>query len=223
MKRNLWRTGLLAFLICLLMGLPAPASAERQPLKLARVPVIVLSDEAPESAAEKVESRVDEALHIPLNGVLHAVEEIPSTDVERALQEVRDERSAAKQSTRLKDLMAPLAQKLGADLVVCPVIEDYHEWIYNGFGWFDDFGDDQLLETDVCVAIYGYVAFEGKPFHKAERRWYRDIYSPYETADYLLGEAADRAIDGTELVRRITQWKKKDTALAAGGVAPAVK
>ena len=65
------------FLCACLLLLPQAGEA-RTPLRLARVPLIVESPYAPQEAGELIEDRLDFALHVPLNGTLHAVEELPT-------------------------------------------------------------------------------------------------------------------------------------------------
>lgn len=205
----------LFFCACLLL-LPQAGEA-RTPLRLARVPLIVESPYAPQEAGELIEDRLDLALHVPLNGTLHAVEELPTAEVEQALEEARAELRAQGKRPRYRDAMPLVAEKLDADLVVCPVLTDCHEYVFYGGPFFDD--DTVRMDSYVALEIDGYDRAEQKNFSKRTSRFYRDSYSTQGTAEALAREAVEALVRETKLNERVT-WPLREMQ-APDAAAPA--
>ena len=183
------------FLFLLMVLLSVPVSAEKAaPLRIARLPIIVQSsfNLSAETVAE-LETKVDRALHVPLNGVLQKVEYLPEQDCMRALDDVMAELRRTNRKAKLKDAMKPLAERLGADLVVCPVIEHYSQYISMGFHW----NGESILYSDVRISLAGYERGKDKPFLERESRFYRNEYSNWGLARVLAGECMDKVIDRT--------------------------
>ncbi len=205
------------FLCACLLLLPQAGEA-RTPLRLARVPLIVESPYAPQEAGELIEDRLDRALHVPLNGTLHAVEELPTAEVEQALEEARAELRAQGKRPRYRDAMPLVAAKLDADLVVCPVLTDYHEYIFYGSGPF--FDDDTIsMDSYVALEIDGYDRAEQKNISKRTSRYYRDSYSTQGTAEALVREAVEALVRETKLNERVTRPLREMQAPAAAAPA----
>ena len=192
---------------------PSEATAAK-PLRLARVPLIVRSTYADRAAVERLEDRLDLALHVPLNDTMHYVEEIPQSDVEDALDDVLADLSQEKKRVRMKDAMPELAERLDADLVICPVLTDYREFIfYGGGGWGWDFdGDTMRLESYVALELDGYDRAEGKNFSKSTSRFYHDSYRSMGRASYLAQEALESLIQETDINKRIMRPVKERAA-----------
>jgi hypothetical protein len=74
-------------------------------------------------------------MHVPLNDTLQVVKEIPGAQVEAALDEVLAQLQQTHKRVKLQDAMKPLADKLQADLVVCPVLNNYEQWTEMSWGW----------------------------------------------------------------------------------------
>ena len=144
-----------------------------QTLRLARVPLIVRSSYADDEVENLLEDRLDRALHVPLNDTMHYVEELPASDVEAALDEVLADLKKEKRRVRMKDAMQLLAEKLDADLVVCPVLTDYREIIfYGGGGWdWDSVADSMILESRVGLELDGYDRTTQENFSEATSRF----------------------------------------------------
>ena len=184
-------------------------SASR-PLRLARVPLIVRSSYAGADVQEMLEDRLDLALHVPLNDTMHYVEELPQSEVEEALQDVLAELSQGKKRVKIKDAMQPLAEKLDADLVVCPVLTDYYEIVFYG-GWDGwNSGDTIRLESFAGLELNGYDRAEN--FSKATSRFYHDSYSSYGRASYLAKDALESLIQETDVNRRVTRTLRERAA-----------
>ena len=184
---------LILFLFVMLVS--AQASAEGNgPLRIARIPMIVQSGyHLSQETVDKLEVKLDRALHIPLNGVLHRVEYLPEEKCVAALEDVLGELRREGRRVKLKDAMKPLAERLGADLVVCPVIEYYSQYVYMGGFW----RSGTILHSNVGIALMGYEGRTGKPFSESESRFYHSDYSTWGLAEVLAGECMDKVIDRT--------------------------
>ena len=212
MQKKRWI--LCSFLVLLLLALSSVAFAAEatssKPLRLARVPLVVRGGNAGADVQEMLEDRLDLALHVPLNDTMHYVEELPSSEVEAALDEVLADLSQGKKRVKMKDAMPALAEKLDADLVVCPVLTNYYEYVfYGGFGlWCDD--DDRMrLESYVALELDGYDRSEQKNFSKSTSRFYHDTYSPSGRADALAKGAIESLVKETDINRRIMRPLKE--------------
>ena len=98
--------------------------------------------------------------------------------------------------------MPLVAASLDADLVVCPVLTDYHEYVFYGGGPF--FDDDTIrMDSYVALEIDGYDRAEQKNFSKRTSRFYRDSYSTQGTAAALAKEAVEELVRETALNERV--------------------
>lgn len=175
-----------------------------QTLRLARVPLIVRSSYADDEVENLLEDRLDRALHVPLNDTMHYVEELPASDVEAALDEVLADLKE-KRRVRMKDAMQLLAEKLDADLVVCPVLTDYREIIfYGGGGWdWDSVADSMILESRVGLELDGYDRTTQENFSEATSRFYHEGYAPRGRASVLAKDALESLIAETDINERV--------------------
>ena len=176
-----------------------------QTLRLARVPLIVRSSYADDEVDNLLEDRLDRALHVPLNDTMHYVEELPASDVEAALDEVLADLKKEKRRVRMKDAMQLLAEKLDADLVVCPVLTDYREIIfYGGGGWdWDSVADSMILESRVGLELDGYDRTTQENFSEATSRFYHEGYAPRGRASVLAKDALESLIAETDINERV--------------------
>ena len=176
-----------------------------QTLRLARVPLIVRSSYADDEVENLLEDRLDRALHVPLNDTMHYVEELPASDVEAALDEVLADLKKEKRRVRMKDAMQLLAEKLDADLVVCPVLTDYREIIfYGGGGWdWDSVADSMILESRVGLELDGYDRTTQENFSEATSRFYHEGYAPRGRASVLAKDALESLIAETDINERV--------------------
>lgn len=182
-----------ALILFLLAG--AAQAAERTPLRVARLPLVIRSYMQPDAKTiERLETKIDRALHVPLNDVLNAVEFLPEGECEEAFADVFAELKKNKRKAKLKEAMQPLAEQLNADIVVCPVLTDFDERIYMG-GW--DMG--LRIDSNAGVEIAGYDKRTGETFDKSRYRHYHDDYGTRGMAAYLAEECMDRAIDDAKL------------------------
>lgn len=181
------------------------AEADSHPFRLARVPLVVRVSSADAEARNVIENRLDLALHVPLNDTMHYVEEIPSSEVESALDDVLADLKTKHRRVKMKDAMQPLAEKLDADLVVCPVLTDYREIIfYGGGGWdWDSVADSMILESRVGLELDGYDRTTQENFSEATSRFYHEGYAPRGRASVLAKDALESLIAETDINERV--------------------
>ena len=191
-----WRRGSLVLVFLFLLLSSHGFTQEKTPLRVARVPMQVQWGGAlTREGLDALEVKVGRALHVPLNGVLQWVEYLPEGKVLSALHEVMAELRQGKSRVRFKDAMKPLAERLEADLVVCPVIECYDQRTYMDFSW----SGETFLQSDVRISLMGYQRGKAAPFFETESRFYRGSYSAWGLADVLAEECMDRVIERTRL------------------------
>lgn len=194
---------MIGMLCLLLFALPASAGAqERVPLRVARLPLSVESGSMPsQQVLDRLERQIDRSLHVPLNGVLKAVEYIPEQECLEALDQVIRENGA--RPPRRKEAARILAERLQADLVVLPVLDDYEQ--YTTFSWRWDRGE--ILHSFASVQIAGYDRGKQESFQKSASRIYEDEYSIAGEVSVLAGQAMDEALREAKLHDRIQNWK----------------
>lgn len=134
MRGKKW-IGCLCLMAVMLLMASVAGAAERAPLRIARLPLQVQYGNADDEAINRIEIRLDRTMHVPLNDTLQAVKEIPGAQVEAALNEVIAQLQQTHKRVKLQDEMKPLADKLQADLVVCPVLNNYEQWTEMSWGW----------------------------------------------------------------------------------------
>ncbi len=189
----------LLFAALFLYPLHGEATRERIP-QLARLPILVESSYGlEERVLEDLEVKMDRAVHVPMNGILHTVIYLPEEKCRKALEEVMAELRHKNPKAKLRDAMKPLAERLHADIVVLPVIKNYSQYTYMGFRW--DGGS--ILCSDVRMVLMGYERREEKPIYEEESRFYHSEYSHWGRAEVLAGECMDRMLEKVNLYRMI--------------------
>ena len=180
------------------------AEADSHPFRLARVPLVVRVSSADAEARNVIENRLDLALHVPLNDTMHYVEEIPSSEVESALDDVLADLKTKHRRVKMKDAMQPLAEKLDADLVVCPVLTTYYQYIYySGGGWGWNSHDSMILDSGVTVELDGYDRAAQENFSQSASRYYHEGYHPTGRATMLAKDALENLVSATEINKRV--------------------
>lgn len=209
MKRFLFL--LLMFSLCLM---PDSASAEEHLARIARIPIILQTSQIPDrETMASLETKLDRALHIPLNKTLQVAEYLPEAECEAALKSVLAEMGRTGKKVKLKDAMKPLADKLQADIVVCPVLTSYSQYSYISFNW----NHGNIICSTAAVELAGYERASDQAFRKKFEKSFRDEYSPWGTADALANECMDHVIDETGLHNMITKlYRAKDEESVQG-------
>ena len=168
----------------------ATASAQSTPVRIARLPIIFESTIPDEETRAELETKIERAVHIPLNGTLQLAEYLPQNDSAQALNEIwtgiRDQNKKAK----LSEAMRPLAQKIDADIIVCPVLKQYSQYV--GFASYNE----TILISQARAEL----------IDKKNSQFYKDAYSPRGTASFLSKVCFDSVIEESnirQLIRAI--------------------
>ncbi len=206
MKRFLFL--LLMFSLCLM---PDSASAEEHLARIARIPIILQTSQIPDrETMASLETKLDRALHIPLNKTLQVAEYLPEAECEAALESVLAEMGRTGKKVKLRDAMKPLADKLQADIVVCPVLTSYSQYSYISFNW----NHGNIICSTAAVELAGYERASDQAFRKEFGKSFRDEYSPWGTAGALANECMDHVIEETgiqSMVSRLYMPKDEKT------------
>ena len=204
-KKYLRLCALLSLFLCLLSSVAFAATNEPpKPLRLARVPLVIRAYSADAEVEDIIENRLDLALHVPLNDTMHYVEEIPQSEVEAALNDVLADLKTKHRRVKMKDAMQPLAEKLDADLVVCPVLTTYYEYIYyGGGGWSWDSHDSMILDSGASVELDGYDRIAQENFSQSASRYYHEGFHPTGRACMLAKDALESLVTETDINKRV--------------------
>jgi len=204
-KKYLMLCALLSLFLCLLSSVAFAATNEPpKPLRLARVPLVIRAYSADAEVEDIIENRLDLALHVPLNDTMHYVEEIPQSEVEAALNDVLADLKTKHRRVKMKDAMQPLAEKLDADLVVCPVLTTYYEYIYyGGGGWSWDSHDSMILDSGASVELDGYDRIAQENFSQSASRYYHEGFHPTGRACMLAKDALESLVTETDINKRV--------------------
>lgn len=209
MKKG-WNGLVLVLWLCMgaLLLAVTPETGETA-MRIARFPVTAEGTwtPVPRDTVGALEKKMDQALHVPLNGVLQAVAFVPEAEEEQALGEVLQELKAQNRHVRLKDAMKPLAEKLHADLVLCPVVAHYEEFETFGGPWLFGGDDEVILHAYVTMELTGYDRRTDTVIHAARSDAWHDIYSPGGQANVLIQGCMDAVLQETGLHERVMNWR----------------
>ena len=210
-KKYLMLCALLSLFLCLLSSVAFAATNEPpKPLRVARVPLVIRAYSADAEVEDIIENRLDLALHVPLNDTMHYVEEIPQSEVEAALNDVLADLKTKHRRVKMKDAMQPLAEKLDADLVVCPVHTTYYEYIYyGGGGWSWDSHDSMILDSGASVELDGYDRIAQENFSQSASRYYHEGFHPTGRACMLAKDALETLISAMDINKRVMRPVKE--------------
>lgn len=170
------------------------AAAEKVPVKIARLPIIFQSTIPDIDTRAQLETKIERATHIPLNQTLQVAEYLPMNDSAQIFNELWQEMRRDNKKTRLRDAIKPFAEKIDADIVVCPVLLSYSEWVDN----FSSFGET-YMHSYVQAELIVYDRRTDDLVDKKASRMHNDTYSLAGTASYLAKNCFDELIDKTKL------------------------
>jgi len=182
------------FFICLFAVLIVFADCSAAPLQIARLPIIFQSRQPDLDTCAILETKLARATYIPLNGTLKLIENIPVEKSKSALTEIWKEMRSADKKAKLKDAMRPLARKLDADIVICPVLRHYSEYFIQ-----KSFSLETYLASNVSASLIVYDRRTDELVEKKTSRSFNDSASKFGKASYLAGECFDRLIEETNL------------------------
>ena len=171
------------------------ATASAQPVRIARLPIIFQSTIPDEETRAELETKITRAIHIPLNGTLQLAEYLPPDESARALDELWQNISGQNKKANLSDAMRPLAQELDADLIVCPVLKKYSQYVTMGFGW----NSETYIISQAAAELIVYDRRSDELTVKKNSQIYNDVYSLRGTASALSKVCFDKIIDSSGL------------------------
>ncbi|MBQ1876794.1 MAG: hypothetical protein II145_08840 [Selenomonas sp.] len=178
----------------------AEEAGGQQPLRVARVPLVVSPGcwMVPEERVQAdLETQIDHAMHVPLNGVLHYVDNLPEEQCEQALA---DAYAALGRRAHLKQVVRHMGEQLPADLVVVPMLTGYEQYVtYGGWNW--DRGPILHSYAAVVIGIYDHRTDEA--FVKTASRMFHDEYSSTGDVATLAHESMQQVIQETNLYQRV--------------------
>ena len=170
------------------------AAANENPVKIARLPIIFQSSIPDLDTRAQLETKIERATHIPLNQTLQVAEYLPMDDSEQALNEIWQEMRANNKKVKICDAIKPFAEKIDADIVVCPILLSYKQYV-DGFSSFSETFLHSYAEAELIV----YDRRVDNLVDKKASQFYQDSYHPIGTASYLARICFDKLIDDTKL------------------------
>ena len=177
-------------------------AADKKPLRLARLPIIFQSNQPDFDTRAMLETKIARAVHIPLNGTLQLVEQIDMNESTSELNKIWQNMRSENKKSKLKDAMKPLAEKLNADIVVCPVLRRYSETYVQKTSNLETY-----LISNVSATLIVYDRRTDNLIEKKTSRSFSNSASKFGKASYLAGECFDRLIDETNLRRTFNAIK----------------
>ena len=182
-----------ALLALILFATTAQAA---QPVRIARLPIIFLGSVPDSETCAALETKIQRAIHIPLNGTLKLADYLPPNDSAQALNDIWNQNK----KNKLAEAIKPLANQLDADIVVCPVLIDYNQREMSLFC------DETIIDTYVRAELIVFDRRTDILTDKKASRMYHDVYTMSGTASYLAKECFDKIIADCklrELIRAI--------------------
>lgn len=173
-------------------------TAIEKPIRIAILPTIG-NKEIPDDLRAMLAKKLDDTIHVPLNGVLNKVEYIPESTVNEAVKKLHvetfDGYSAA--------VMPKLAEEIDADIVIGFVVNRYNETLYRRHTMWSRYGSDLYVASNVDMDIVGYERKLDQDMGASASRSYDDEYTTSGTALSLASEIADTLIKKSEITRII--------------------
>ena len=192
---------LTALLILTMMIFSAGEAAEK-PLRLVRLPLIFQKNIPDYDTCAVLETKISRAVAIPLNGTLKLVDYVNSETSSSELNNIWKKMRGKNKKLKLAETMRPLAKKLNADIIVCPILLRYSEY-YVQFGV--DFHSH--LVSDVSAELIIYDRRTDELIDKKTSRRFNNSASKFGKASYLAADCFDRLINETNLKRKIMAIK----------------
>lgn len=185
----------LMFVIFLMVENSCATAATKNPVRIARLPIILQNNRPDYNARMELEMKIARSTNVPLNGTLQVAEYIATKDSTVAMNEIWQSLHAVNKHVKVADTVKILADRLDADLVICPVIRRYSQSITTPA----NFNADTHLAGNVSAELVVYDRRTDILLDKKTSRSYTGSYSRYGTAAYLAGECFDELIAETEL------------------------
>ncbi len=170
-----------------------------EPVRIARLPIIFQRAIPDNDTCAELETILSRAVHIPLNGTLQLVEYLPPKNSAKVLGDMWQDMRTKNKKAKLQDAMRPLAQKLNADIIVCPVLNQYSQYVAISSSW----SGENYMVSNVRFELIVYDRRTDELIDKKASQIYNDSYSLRGTASFLSKICLDRVIESTKLRQRI--------------------
>ena len=183
------------FFALLAVILFAATAQAAQPVRIARLPIVFQCSVPDNQTCAALETKIQRAIHIPLNGTLQLADYLPENHSTQALNDIWNELRSQNKKAKLADAIRPLANKIDADIVVCPVLRQYGQYASFFSSWNGDFYINSYAEAELIV-------FDRRTdilTDKKASRMYHDIYTLSGTASHLAKECFDKIIAESKL------------------------
>jgi len=187
----------LAFAFLILFFASAEA-ADKKPLRLVQLPIIFQSRQPDYDTCAVLETKITRAMNIPLNGTLKLVEYVNNSESTSALNEIWRGMRKENPKAKLVDAMKPLAEKINADIIVCPVLRRYSQTSVQR-----TLNLETYLVSNVSATLIVYDRRTDELIEKKDSRSFNSSYNKFGTASSLAKECFDRLIDAAKLKQKI--------------------
>ncbi|MBR4151413.1 MAG: hypothetical protein IKT98_00455 [Selenomonadaceae bacterium] len=180
--------------LIIFMIFTASAYAAGTPVRIARLPIIFKSTMPDYDTRVELEMKIAKATHIPMNKTLRVAEFLPTKDSTQVLSDIWQKMRSENKKARLQDAMKPLAQKLNADIVICPILLNYNQYVDNLTGLGETY-----LKSYARAELIIYDRRTDNLIDKKNSQMYNDAMSTFGTADFLAKVCFDKVIDDSKL------------------------
>ena len=184
----------LSALIILMIFTTTCAAAEKNPVRIARLPIIFKSSVPDVETCAELEMKIARAAHIPMNKTLQVAFFIPAADSAQILNEIWQVMHSQNKKAKIQDAIRPFAQKVNADIVICPILLTYSQYVDNFSGF-----DETYIHSTARAELIVYDRRTDNLIDKKASQMYHDAFSTTGTADYLAKICFDKVIDATKL------------------------
>ena len=181
------------FLLIFLALIIFPTCAAANPVRIARLPIIFRSNVPDYDTRAELEMKIARAAHIPMNKTLQVAYFIPTEESEQVMSDIWQEIRADNKKAKLADAIKPFAEKIDADIVICPVLLDYQQFV-NNFSL-----DETIITSNARAELIVYDRRTDNLIDKKASQFYHDVMSTTGTVDYLAKICFDKVIDETKL------------------------
>ena len=184
------RKFLLIFLALIIFSTCAAAN----PVRIARLPIIFKSNVPDYDTRVELEMKIARAAHIPMNKTLQVAYFIPTEESSQVLSDIWQKIRTENKKAKLQDAMRPFAEKIDADIVICPILLDYSQYV-NGFSSFGE----TYIYSNARAELIVYDRRTDNLIDKKASQFYHDVMSTTGSVDYLAKICFDKVIDETKL------------------------
>lgn len=178
------------------------AEAANKPVRVARLPILFNHRQPDKEALAFLETKISRAVIIPLNGTLKLANYLEPEKSAFELNNIWQKMRAQNRKLKLAETIRPLADKLNADIVICPILLHYSEFSIQAGPNFET-----RHVSNVSAELIVYDRRTDEFIDKKTSRSYNDSASPYGKASYLAADCFDRLITETKLKRKFMAIK----------------